>query len=150
MFLATTTLSMGLVIVGLVLALVMGVTGGTGAESFNVRDSGAAITLTLPNNASTTVTSTGFDLGETTANAVTSGNWEFLLSAPALSTTILPDTRTMTYNIVAADSADLSTNPTTLVAGAIVQTGAGGAGAAAKTYRYRLPSVSQRYVGITS
>lgn len=129
--------------------MVLAVTGGTGAESFNVQDSGAAVTLALPSAASTTVTSTGFDLGETTALAVTDGKWEFLLTAPALTTTMLPNGDTMTYNIVAADNAALSTNPTTLVAGAIVQTGAGGVGAALAKYRYRLPSVSQRYIGIT-
>jgi hypothetical protein len=133
--------------IGLALGIVLGITGGTGAESMNVRDSQLALTLALPAAASSTVTSTGIDTGETTPNAVQTGNYEFLLTAPALTTTILPDTKTMTYNLIAADDVALSVNPTTLVAAAILQTGAGGVGAAKATYRYRLPSVSQRYVG---
>ncbi len=123
-------------------------TGGTGAESYNVQDSQLSASLTLPNAASTTVTqATGFDTGETTALAVQPGNMELLLTAPALTTTMLPDTRTMSYDIIAADNAALSTNLTVLSTGIIVQTGAGGAGAAGTTARYRLPSVCQRYVG---
>lgn len=139
----------GAICVGLASALKLGISGGTGAESYNVRDSGLALTLAGPSAASTTVTSTGIDTGETTALAVQPGNLDFLLTAPALSTTILPDTRTMTYNILAADDAALSVNPTTLVAAAIVQTGAGGAGAIKATYRWRMPSVCQRYIGFT-
>ncbi len=59
-----------------------------------------------------------------------------------------PDTRTMTYNIVTSASSDLS-GATTLVAGAIVQTGAGGVGAAAATYRYRPDTTVKRYIGFT-
>lgn len=136
-----------LALAAIVLAIALGVTGGTGAESLNVRDSGAAISMVLPSAASTTVTSTGFDTGETTPLAVQPGNFEFLLTAPALSTTILPDTKTMTYSILAADDAAMSVNVTVLVTSAIAQVGAGGVGAAKATCRYRLPSVCQRYIG---
>jgi hypothetical protein len=128
---------------------VMGITGGTGAESHNVQDSALNLTLALPSAASTTViTNPGIDTGETTALAVQPGDMELLLTAPAVTTTMVPDTKTMTYNIVHADNAAMTTNLNTLVAGAIVQTGAGGAGAALATYRCRLPSVCQRYVGL--
>ena len=53
----------------------------------------------------------------------------------------------MKYDIVWADSADLQTNPVTYITSAIVQTGAGGAGAAGQTFRFRLPSTAKRYVG---
>jgi hypothetical protein len=129
------------------IAIVLGITGGTGAESYNVQDAQVALSLALPAAASSTVTSTGIDTGETTKNAVQLGSYEFLLTAPAVTTTMLPNTDTFTYNILCADDAALSVNVTTLVAAAIVQTGAGSAGAASAAYRYRLPSVSQRYVG---
>ena len=137
------------VLAAICFGLSMGITGGTGAESYNVRDAALFVSLAGPAGASLTVTSAGFDTGETTALAVQPGLSEFLLTAPALSTVILPNASTMTYNIVAADDAALTVSPTILVAGAIVQTGAGGVGAAKATYRYRLPSVSQRYIGFT-
>jgi hypothetical protein len=46
-------------------------------------------------------------------------------------------------------NADLS-SPTTKIASAIVQTGAGGVGAAAATYRFRAASDWPRYVGFTA
>lgn len=137
------------VIAAVCMGLVWGITGGTGAESYNVQDASASLSLALPNAASTTVNSAaGFDTGETTALAVQPGSFEFLLTAPALSTTILPDTRTMTYSVIAADDAAMSVNVTVLILGLITQTGAGGVGAAAATARYRLPSVCQRYIGL--
>lgn len=67
-----------------------------------------------------------------------------LLSAPALNATQLPNTTTLTYDIVDSPNSDLS-GPTTIVSQAIVQTGSGGAAAATK--RFKLPSGVQRYVG---
>jgi hypothetical protein len=57
---------------------------------------------------------------------------EVLVSAPALSTTIAPDTRTMTYRIQHDTDSAFGT-AATLVDNLIVQTGAGGVGAAAAT-----------------
>ena len=131
------------------IGLSFGITGGTGALANNVRDAQLALSLAGPSAASTTVTSAAIDTGETTANAVQPRAFDLLLTAPALTTTILPDTKTMTYNIIAADDSALSVNVTTLVAGAIVQTGAGGAGAVKATYRYTIPTVCQRYIGFT-
>ena len=133
----------------LCIGLMAGITGGTGAESYNVRDSQLTISLAGPAAASTTVTSAvnNFDSGETTALAVQPGLMEFLLTAPALNATILPNAATMTYQIVAADDAALSVNLTVLLPGAIVQTGAGGVGAALATRRWRMPTVCQRYIG---
>src|ERR1700744_4814200 len=85
------------------LGLMLGITGGTGTFSYNVADAALSLSLAGPGAASTTVTSTGIDTGETTALATQPGEMELIVSAPALSTTILPDTRTMTYNVVAAD-----------------------------------------------
>jgi hypothetical protein len=64
--------------------------------------------------------------------------------APALSSTILPDTRTMTY--VVADSADNSSFTAIGTLASQVQTGASSAGAAAATYTFKLPPNTRRYV----
>jgi hypothetical protein len=105
---------------------------------FTVQDANLSVTLALPNAASTTVNSNSIDtrnssLGDFLARS------EVLVSAPALNTTILPDTKTMTYNLIASNNSNMSGN-VTLATNLIVQTGASGAGAAAATGRFRLPS----------
>jgi len=115
-------------------------------NKFNVKDSALQITRALPAAASSTVTSTALDLGHT-ANGAPLERGEILVSAPAVTTTMVPDTRTMTYNLIASANADLS-SPVTVVSGLIVQTGAGGAGAAAATARYKPASDSLRYYGL--
>jgi hypothetical protein len=108
---------------------------------FGVQDSAVSVSRALPSAASTTVNSTGIQLqggGVKLNSGDFLANVEFVISAPALTTTMAPDTKTMTYNVVMSDKSDMS-SPTTLIAGAIVQTGAGGAGAAAATYTFRVP-----------
>jgi hypothetical protein len=117
----------------------------------NLQDASLNQSLALPSAASTTVTSTGIDTGATTADAYQIGGIDYLLTAPALNTTQLPDTKTVTYSILVSAAANMGT-PTTLSASVIVQTGAGGVGAASATYRFRLPSqlpggTGIRYVG---
>ena len=72
---------------------------------------------------------------------------EFKLSAPALNATMAPDTRTFTYSIIHSDNADLS-SPTVLYPNVIVQTGAGGVGAAAAAFTWRPPVDVKRYIGV--
>lgn len=120
----------------------------------NLQDASLTLTRALPSAASTTVTSaTSIDTGVTSSVAIQPGQMEFILTAPALNTTQLPDTRTVTYNIIVSAAANLGT-PTTLLAAAIVQTGAGGAGAAAASTRFRIPSAlpgsASRYIGFTA
>ncbi|QDT39730.1 hypothetical protein [Stratiformator vulcanicus] len=98
----------------------------------------------LPADASA-VTSDAIDL-QVTPTGDFLANCEFLLEAPALATGELGDDDTMTYDLVASEAADLS-NPVTLASALITQTGAGGAGAAAATARYRPPTDVKRYVG---
>lgn len=117
------------------------------ATSPNLRDAALKITRALPAAASATVTSTAIDTGAATSLASQQGI-EYLLTAPALTTTMAPDTRTMTYTIKWSANADLSA-PTTYITGAIVQTGAGGVGAALATFRFKLPSTAARYVFFT-
>jgi hypothetical protein len=96
-------------------------------------------TFTLPAAASSSTQSAAIDLGtDTFKNA----RYEFELSIPALSTTIAPDTRTVT--------AILETSTTSNFA-AIVQsqsyiyTGAGGVGIAATKSRFRISSNTAQY-----
>jgi hypothetical protein len=68
---------------------------------------------------------------------------ELLITAPALTVTQLPNSATVTYSIEhSADNSSWST----LQASVLVQTGAGGAGAAAATARYRPPTNVKRYI----
>ena len=64
--------------------------------------------------------------------------------APALTTTMLPDTRTMSY--VIADSADNSSFTAIGTLATQVQTGASSSGASAATYTFKLPPNTRRYV----
>jgi hypothetical protein len=114
--------------------------------SFLMADRQARGTRALPAAAASTVYGAAIDLGlgergDFLANA------EFKLSAPAVTTVMAPDTRTFTYSIVHSENSDLS-EPTVLVASCIVQTGAGGAGAAADSYTFRAPVDVKRYVGV--
>ena len=72
---------------------------------------------------------------------------EFKVSAPAVNTTMVTDTRTMTYSIIHSDNSDLS-SPSVLISSIITQTGAGGAGAAAASATFRVPLDMKRYLGV--
>jgi hypothetical protein len=114
---------------------------GTG---FLVGDAVLAVTRALPAAASATVNSTGIDLEVGTRSDFVAYS-ELLVSAPALSTTILPDTRTMTYH-VQHDTDPAFGTAVTIANSLIVQTGAGGVGAAATTARFKLPTNVKRYI----
>jgi hypothetical protein len=104
------------------------------------------ITQALPNGAAST-TSSGIDLETVSTSADLLADIEFSVFAPALTTTELGDTQTITYIVQTATDAAF-TSPTDLIASLFVQTGAGGAGAATNTKRFRLPTNVQRYVRI--
>ncbi len=95
----------------------------------------------LPSSASSSTNSTAVDLG--TGNHKPEAI-ELELSVPALSSTIVPDTRTVTYIIESSSAANFATIDQTLMAE--VQTGASGAGVSAFLKRVRLPSNCARYV----
>jgi hypothetical protein len=127
------------------LPTILGLTA-LGAVGFLMKDALLKVTKTLPNAASTTVNSTGIDLQEGTRGDFLA-DVEILITAPALNTTILPDTRTMTYSLY--HDTDPAFGTETLVygaAGQIVQTGAGGVGAALATFRGRLPTTVKQYI----
>lgn len=70
----------------------------------------------------------------------------FELAGPALTTAQLTDGKIVTYTL--QDSADGSSFAAVDPAVTTTQTGAGGAGAAAKTVRFRVPANTRRYVRI--
>jgi len=112
-------------------------------------DNNFVVTRALPAAASSTVNSTSFDLGDAIAGVpfVTTETINLVVIAPALTTTILPDTRTMTYTV--QDSADDSSYAAIGTLAAQVQTGAGGAGAATATYTFKLPPNTRRYIRLS-
>lgn len=110
---------------------------------YEVNDAAMEKALPLPNGAATT-NSTGIDL-ESSPNGDFVAESEVLINAPALTTGQLGDTQTITYSLRHSDAADF-TGDAELLGGLIVQTGAGGAGAAAAEKRVRLPSNVKRYV----
>lgn len=116
---------------------------GAAAMSFLMKDANLKVTKALPNGAAS-VTSNGIDLMESTRGDFVA-DVEWLLSAPALAVGQLANGSTMTY-IIEHDTDVAFGTAATLIDKAIVQTGAGGVGDAAKTYRFRLPTTVKRYI----
>jgi len=113
------------------------------------RDAQLSKTLALPNGAAN-VTGAIIDTGKKTSMGQQVAEFEFLLTMPALTTAQLGDGATMKYDILASDNADLS-NPIVLISSGsynLTQTGAGGAGAAAQTRRFRLATDAKEYIGV--
>lgn len=108
----------------------------------NVRDLALKATGALPNGAATTY-SGGIDLGAGEHHAKS----ELLISAPALTTTQQPDAKTLKYSVQHGDDVAFG-DAADIAKEVIVQTGAGGAGAAAATFRWKPPSNCKRYVRI--
>lgn len=111
---------------------------------FNLRDTSLRITRALPASASSSVNSDAIDLGHSTRGDVLA-DFELLVTAPAVNTTMAPDTRTFTYSLQHDDDPAFGT-AVTIQPALITQTGAGGAGAAGATARFRLPTDCRRYV----
>lgn len=111
----------------------------------SVKDYLLISTVVLPVGAATTV-GTAINLGLTTKGQLLN-TCELYIEAPALTTGALPDTKTITYDIISSASSDMST-PTVLATGLLVQTGAAGAGAAAATKRYRPPTDVAQYIAV--
>lgn len=113
-------------------------------QSHRVKDALLIETEALPNGASSTQTD-GFDLGPLTQNGARLEEIEAEVIAPALTTADLGDAATMTYSIE-TDATSTFGSPTVLNSALIVQTGAGGAGAAAASARFKIPSDCERYI----
>lgn len=113
---------------------------------YEVKDASVKATGALPAAASSTVDVCAIDLKHSSRGDFLA-NCEAKVSAPAVNTTMAPDTRTFTYSVIHSDNANLS-SPTVLYSGVITQTGAASAGAAAATATVRLPVDVKRYVGV--
>jgi len=112
----------------------------------NVQDALLSISRALPASTSAVTSAAALDL-QASARSDFVARVELLLSAPAVTTAQLPDTKLMTYDIIDSVNADLS-SPRIIAPGVIVQTGAGGAGAAGATFRWKPPTNARRYYGI--
>lgn len=113
--------------------------------SYQVRDKSLVVSKALSNGAGSVV-SDGIDLGHGTHPQVVLPEFEIEIDAPALTTTLLPNTETMTYDIEHDDDPAFGTVATALKS-VVVQTGAGGVGAAAIAgTKARLPSTVKRYI----
>lgn len=102
----------------------------------------ADVTIALPSSASSTVTTAVIDLGGDTWDTP---EFDLLLQIPALSTTIAPDTRTVTAIIETSTTSVFTAVDATIFSR--ILTGAGGAGIPAQTALLcRIPPNSARYV----
>lgn len=111
-----------------------------------VKDNLLKGTRALPAAAGATVDGGAIDLGHGSK-----GDFlvpcEVKITAPAVNTTMAPDTRTFKYSLIHSDNADLS-SPTVLLADLMTQTGAGGAGAVTNNVTVALPVDVKRYIGV--
>lgn len=101
--------------------------------------------IALPNGAATVV-SPAIDLQVLDGSSEFQAQTELRVAVPALTVTQLPNTQTMTYDVIESANADLS-SPVVVAAGVFVQTGSGGAGAVVGSFRYRPASNASRYLG---
>jgi hypothetical protein len=113
---------------------------------FAVKDAQLKNTRALPAAASSTVDGAAIDLGHGSLGDFLA-NAELKVTAPAVTTTMAPDTRTFTYSVIHSDNADLSA-ASVLYSSVIVQTGASSAGAATASVTVALPVDVKRYVGV--
>lgn len=116
----------------------------TNTKQFALGDAQHSKTKALPSGAST-IYSDPVDRGPAADRDLHLAPCELQVDAPALAVGQLADASTMTYLVQHSDddSTYVTINPSVGV-----QTGAGGAGAAAATYRYALPSTVKRYVRV--
>jgi hypothetical protein len=110
---------------------------------YGLQDATLNTALALPNGAATT-TSAAIDLQNGTHGDFVAPV-QFTLTVPAVTTSMLPDAGTITYDIYTSPNSDLS-GSTKIISGLIVQTGAGGAGAAGASADFRVPTSVGRYL----
>jgi hypothetical protein len=115
---------------------------------YAVQDAALSETKALSNGAGA-VNSAGFDLGALTYLGSRLAAMQGKITLPVLTTVQLPNGETMTAKVQHADASDFS-DATTLYDAVAVQTGAGGAGAAAKTAKYVIPPQAKRYVRVVA
>lgn len=118
--------------------------------AFGLKDVDPSVTQSkaLPSSGGTSTSTDGIDVGNSSVGDFVAG-CELLITAPALATGELPDGETITYK-VEHDTDSAFGTVETLYDTVLVQTGAGGAGAAADTVRVRLPSDVKTHVRVTA
>ncbi len=112
---------------------------------FLLKDAQLIATKALPAGASSVYTD-GFDLGHGTKGDHLA-NVELKISAPLLAVGELANASTMKYSVQMDDDVAFG-SPTVIYPDVIVQTGAGGVGAAAATIQVRLPVDVERYIRV--
>lgn len=122
--------------------LVAAASGVALGAGFLLKDKLLRQTHALPNGAATT-NGGGIDLELSTLSEFIAET-EAVVTAPVLTTGELGDTQTITYSLYHDTAVGFGSE--TLLATLGVQTGAGGAGAAAAEYRSKLPSNVKRYL----
>jgi hypothetical protein len=110
----------------------------------NLGDAAQKQTAALPNGAAATQV-TGFDLMNSVRGDFMA-DVQLQVDVPATTTGELADTQTITLTVESDDNAAFSSPLVIATLGTI--TGAGGVGAAAVTYYYRLPVNVERYVRV--
>lgn len=101
------------------------------------------VAFALPAAASSSTQSLGIDLG---TDPFRPESLEFDLAIPALSTTIAPDTRTVTAIIETSTAANFATIDATILSKVLTGAGGAGIGVQTNTLRARPPSNCARYV----
>jgi hypothetical protein len=110
-----------------------------------LKDATLKVTKALPTGAAATTTS-AIDTGTNTTGTQPK-EVELLLTVPSLTLAQLPNTKTMTYDIIMSANSDMS-SPTIIFPGVLVQTGVTGTDpTVGNTFRTRLPSNGARYWG---
>lgn len=112
-------------------------------QTRELRDALLETTEALPNGAATVV-SDPLQIHSAEDGTGQFHGAELVITIPALSTTLLPDTQTITYTIESDTTSAFSS--ATTISRSVVQTGAGGAGAAATELRIGIPSDVEPYV----
>ena len=107
-----------------------------------LRDALLQVVAALPNGAANTSTP-GIDLGHSTFGDFVAPI-EFALSIPALTTSEQPDAKVLTYTVETDTDPTFGSPAVAMTLG--TQVGAGGAGAAAVTFRFALPTTAERHV----
>lgn len=105
-----------------------------------IKDANLLKTVALP-SAAGSVQTAGIDLG---TSSVKPDAFEALLTIPALNTTMVPDTRTVTAVIETSTASNFGTIARTILS--VTLTGAGGTGVAAQTLRAGIPSDCEQYI----
>lgn len=107
-----------------------------------LRDKSLTITAALPNGAASTTTA-AIDLESGTSGDFVA-NVELELSVPALTSTEVADTQTITYIVETSATSGFGSTTTLMT----LQTVTGSSGVAALTRRFKLPTNVQRYVRV--